>query len=129
MNDRGKIIGGLIVFLVLITSPIWYNMASGKAKDAPKPELTEKAKKAKQCVMPTPFMKTRHMDLLNQWRDKVVRHGERIHVSPSGKKYIRSLSNTCMDCHSNKEKFCDRCHEYSAVEAPVCWNCHASRGK
>jgi len=24
-----------------------------------------------------------------------------------------SLSQTCLGCHSNKEKFCDACHNYS----------------
>ena len=26
-----------------------------------------------------------------------------------------SLTRTCMDCHSNKAEFCDRCHNYLAV--------------
>jgi nitrate/TMAO reductase-like tetraheme cytochrome c subunit len=34
-----------------------------------------------------------------------------------------SLSQTCLGCHSNKEKFCDSCHTYSGVK-PNCWNCH-----
>ena len=28
-----------------------------------------------------------------------------------------SLSNTCLDCHSNKAEFCDRCHNYASVTA------------
>jgi hypothetical protein len=124
MNDKGKILGGLIVFLALLTSPIWYNMASGKAKTKPKLELTEKAKQAKKCVMPTPFMRAQHMDLLNQWREQVVRDGDRIHKSPDGRKFNKSLVKTCLDCHSNKDKFCDVCHKYSAVDEPTCYNCH-----
>jgi cytochrome c oxidase subunit 2 len=34
-----------------------------------------------------------------------------------------SLQNTCMHCHSNKQKFCDECHTYVAVK-PYCWDCH-----
>jgi len=34
-----------------------------------------------------------------------------------------SLQNTCMECHSNKSKFCDQCHTYAAVN-PFCWECH-----
>jgi hypothetical protein len=34
-----------------------------------------------------------------------------------------SLTGTCLDCHSDKEKFCDACHTYSAVD-PYCWDCH-----
>jgi hypothetical protein len=28
-----------------------------------------------------------------------------------------------MDCHSNKSKFCDQCHNYVDVD-PFCWDCH-----
>lgn len=129
MNDKGKILGGLLIFIILLISPIWYNFGSGKAKTKPKLELTEKAKKAKKCVMPTPFMRTQHMDLLNQWRDLVVREGKRIHTSPDGRKFTRSLTRTCLDCHSNKDKFCDQCHSYSAVDEPVCWKCHVVEEK
>jgi hypothetical protein len=34
-----------------------------------------------------------------------------------------SLTRTCLDCHSNKAEFCDRCHTYMAVD-PYCWDCH-----
>jgi hypothetical protein len=68
-------------------------------------------------------MKANHMDLLNEWRDLVVRDGKRIYDSFDGKEYIMSLSNTCMDCHSNKSEFCDSCHDYSGV-IPYCWDCH-----
>jgi hypothetical protein len=120
MYDAGKIIIGLIVFLVLITFPIWYNMASGEALDAP--EL-EKAAKGEQCIRDTDYMTTNHMDLLNEWRDQVVRDGERYETGPDGVTYERSLSKTCLDCHVNKDKFCDRCHNYAAVD-PYCWDCH-----
>ena len=69
-------------------------------------------------------MRARHMDLLDDWRDRVVREGERVYVSDlSGASHEMSLSNTCMDCHSNKAEFCDRCHDYMAVD-PYCWDCH-----
>jgi hypothetical protein len=63
------------------------------------------------------------MDLLNEWREKVVRDEERIYTSPGGKEFEMSLSNTCTNCHSNKSEFCDRCHDYLGV-TPYCWNCH-----
>jgi hypothetical protein len=34
-----------------------------------------------------------------------------------------SLQNGCMQCHSNKKKFCDECHNYLSVK-PFCWDCH-----
>jgi hypothetical protein len=121
MYDAGKIIGGLIIFLALITSPIWYNMASGKSDYKPQPKIITDAK---QCVMETDYMRAAHMDLLNNWRNLVVREGKRVHISHEGVKYNMSLTNTCLDCHSNKSEFCDQCHNYSAVGQPNCWNCH-----
>jgi hypothetical protein len=121
MYDAIKIIGGLIIFLALISSPIWYDMSSGKAEYVPEPKIITTAK---QCVMPTEYMRLEHMDLLNTWRDLVVRHGQRVHVSPDGRKYNMSLTKTCMNCHSNKSEFCDVCHNYNGVGQPYCWDCH-----
>ncbi|MFH1626001.1 MAG: sulfate reduction electron transfer complex DsrMKJOP subunit DsrJ [Pseudomonadota bacterium] len=120
MYDRGKVIAGLIVFLCLITFPIWYNVVSGKA--AYRPEL-KIATEEKNCVEPLQYMREGHMQLLNNWRETVVREGERIYAAADGKKYTMSLSNTCLSCHSNKADFCDRCHNYVNV-TPTCWNCH-----
>jgi hypothetical protein len=69
-----------------------------------------KAKAAKVCVMPTEYMKAEHMQLLDVWRDTVVRNAERIYRQPRRQAFNMSLSNTCLDCHSNKAEFCDRCH-------------------
>ena len=35
----------------------------------------------------------------------------------------KSLTLECLSCHSNKDKFCDECHEYLKVK-PYCWDCH-----
>jgi hypothetical protein len=85
--------------------------------------LSDKAKAAKQCVMPTEYMRAEHMQLLDLWRHSVVRNAERVYVNPSGKEFTMSLSNTCLDCHNNKADFCDKCHAYASV-TPYCWDCH-----
>lgn len=120
MYDAKKIIPGLIIFLALATFPLWFNLASGKAdyRPEPKPPADEKS-----CVESKDYMKTWHMDLLNQWREAVVRDGQRTYVSRQGKIYDMSLSLTCMKCHANKAQFCNQCHNYLAV-SPYCWNCH-----
>lgn len=79
---------------------------------------------ATQCIEDTAFMRSNHMELLSDWKESVVRDGNRIYVSNSGKEYNMSLQNTCMDCHSNKEQFCDSCHTYSGIKSPNCWDCH-----
>ncbi|MBW1837459.1 MAG: sulfate reduction electron transfer complex DsrMKJOP subunit DsrJ, partial [Deltaproteobacteria bacterium] len=101
--------------------PFWFNQ--GKAAPVPEPKLTEKAKAAKTCILPKEEMRTEHMQLLEVWRQSVVRDAQRVYVAGSGKEYLMSLSNNCMDCHSNKADFCDRCHNYASVD-PYCWDCH-----
>jgi hypothetical protein len=107
-----------------MTFPIWYNAIAGKGAYVPDIEIATKDVLGRdQCVMSTDYMRANHMNLLNQWRNDVVRLGERVHIAPDGRKYDRSLSNTCLDCHSNKARFCDLCHNYMGV-APYCWQCH-----
>ena len=126
MYNQGIIIAGLAVFLVLATFPFWFNL--GKAAPAPERILTAQAKAAKECILSAELMRTEHMQMLNEWRDMVVRDAARLYVSGSGKQYEMSLSNTCLDCHSNKAEFCDRCHNYAAV-TPYCWDCHIDNPK
>ena len=151
MYDGGKILTGLIIGLGLLLSPFIYN--AGKAAKAPEPELTPKAKKANECVASKSFMRAWHMQLLDEWRNEVVRDddryyrprevaremrldkhlldqwrhlvsdGTRHYIPKKDKVYYKSLQMTCMDCHSNKTKFCDECHNYMGVN-PYCWDCH-----
>lgn len=121
MYDGGKIIIGLIIGIGFFTSPFLFN--AGKAAKWPEPELTKKAKDAKECVLETSYMKSSHMKLLDEWRHTVVRDDERYFTSKSGKVYYKSLQVTCLDCHSNKSRFCDQCHDYMGA-SPYCWECH-----
>jgi hypothetical protein len=68
-------------------------------------------------------MRATHMEMLDEWRDRVVREGERMYQASDGKSYEMSLTHTCLECHSNKAEFCDACHNYTAV-TPYCWDCH-----
>jgi hypothetical protein len=121
MYDGGKIIAGLIIGIGLLLAPFFYN--AGTAAKAPDPQLTPKAKEAKQCVTTALYMKSSHFSLLDEWRHTAVRENERYFKSPNGKIYYKSLQLTCLDCHSNKSKFCDQCHNYLNV-VPYCWDCH-----
>ena len=124
MDDKNKIIIGLIIFFVFVSFPFWYNM--GKAAPVPEPKLTEKAKLAKECVKPKKVMRAEHMQLLDTWRDSVVRDADRVYINENGKKFTMSLSSgddSCMGCHSNKADFCDKCHNYASVRE-YCWDCH-----
>ncbi len=118
--DKGKVIAGLIIFVVMVTFPFWYN--HGKAAPAPEPKLSEKAKAAKECVRPKEFMKAEHMQVLDVWRDTVVRDGQRFYER-DGQTVMMSLTRTCLDCHGSREEFCTKCHDYVGV-TPHCWDCH-----
>jgi hypothetical protein len=120
MYDGGKIVAGIIIGLVLLTFPIWYT--HGMTPKKPDVKLPEKEKK---CVQETPYMKVKHMQLLDLWRDSTVRTAKRVYVAEDGRKFNMSLQNTCMsaDCHAKKSEFCDRCHNYTGV-VPYCWDCH-----
>ncbi|PJC74886.1 MAG: cytochrome C [Syntrophobacterales bacterium CG_4_8_14_3_um_filter_49_14] len=120
MYDTAKIVAGIISFLCLITFPIWYNVTGGKAEYVPDLKIVTQEK---QCVESKGYMRNNHMQLLNEWRNTVVREGNRVYVASDGRKYDMSLSRTCLKCHVNKADFCDKCHNYVEV-APTCFNCH-----
>ncbi len=121
MYDATKILAGLIIGLGFFMSPFFYN--AGTASKAPQPELSPKAKEAKYCIEEKNYMREKHMQLLDRWRHTVVRDEIRYVKSFKDKTYYMSLQQTCMDCHSNKSKFCDACHNYLGV-SPYCWDCH-----
>jgi len=120
MRDRPWILLGLALFTALVTFPLWYNTVLGVE---PKELELEKAR-GDACIYETAYMRERHMDVLMEWRDEVVRRGNRL-VKIGGKTFEMSLTKTCLDCHRSKERFCDRCHDYAAV-TPYCWDCHVA---
>ena len=122
MYGGGRIILGIVIFLILLTFPMWFNVMG--SRKLPNVESAAKAYGFKDCVEPVQYMRTSHMQLLKEWRDDVVREGGvRTGKTESGHEYERSLQNGCMACHKSKKKFCDECHNYAAVK-PYCWDCH-----
>ena len=118
MSDKPIIIVGLLIGLALLTLPIWYGFAAGAAGSPPELQVPEG-----HCVEDGDYMKAHHMELLNQWRDAVVRAGDVETVEVDGKTYPKSLTRGCMSCHTSRQEFCVRCHEYANVH-PTCWQCH-----
>jgi len=119
MYDGGKILAGIAVFLLVVLLPVWHNAF---VASAPRPEV-KIVTQEKQCVDSAAAMRATHMNVLDQWRDAVVRDGIRTTVTPTGMHVSMSLTKTCMSCHPNKKEFCDACHNYLAV-SPTCWQCH-----
>jgi hypothetical protein len=89
------------------------------------------------CVEDWAYMRANHMVLLIDWREGVVREGDTSTVEINGHPYEKSLTKTCLQCHTDREAFCYRCHQYANAlpawparrnmngEVGIrCWNCH-----
>lgn len=124
MYNSGKVIIGIIIFLLFVAFPFYYNI--GRVIATPDPSLNTPVINElveKKCVESREFMRVEHMTMLNDWKDSAIRDGRRAYINTEGKLFEKSLQNTCMRCHSNKERFCNECHIYVAV-TPNCWTCH-----
>ena len=120
MFDKLRIILGIAAFLFVMLCPFFYVNLSDNASFVP---ILKVGTDAEQCVENTLYMKSNHMDLLNKWKESVVRDKTRIHKTADGRLFNKSLTGTCLGCHTNKAQFCDRCHDYAGVK-PKCWECH-----
>ena len=118
--DGGWIIPGLIVFVAILSYPLLHNVAFGKG--TAEPELP--TPKSEKCVRDKAEMRAVHMDVLDDWRHRVVRFDERNETTPDGVVEM-SLTKTCLNeaCHASSKDFCARCHDWQAVKL-TCWGCH-----
>ena len=124
MRDRVLIYCGLLLFVALVTFPVWQGVAAQTSTREPEVKAVAGEK---SCVAPREYMRQAHMELLMSWRDAKVRGQERRYTAYDGKVYPISLTGTCLtQCHGSKDEFCDRCHSYAGVSAPDCWGCHTS---
>lgn len=119
MYNAKAVIIGIVIFVILFTSPFWASLLgksyTSTGVTAPRNE--------KACVETTDFMRNKHMQLLNEWRDEALRNENRVYVASNGKKWAISLQNTCLKCHTDYKEFCDKCHIANSVD-PYCWTCH-----
>lgn len=136
MRDRSLITVGLLSFIGIVTLPVWYNIAAGTDPSAPALMRPTRADASRagfgesvagelNCVAPREQMRASHMQLLGAWRDDVVRRADRQFVAYDGRHYEKNLTGTCLACHGDKAKFCDRCHDYAGV-SPGCTDCHVA---
>ncbi|MET1124223.1 MAG: sulfate reduction electron transfer complex DsrMKJOP subunit DsrJ [Archaeoglobaceae archaeon] len=123
MYDAKLFVPFIVVFLLAAFAAPIYNASAGKLYYYPEPKKPEG-----ECVENGDWMAANHMLLLKEWRYNAIRHGAeggRIYHSFTYGKEFEASTNTCFECHENKEEFCDVCHEYVAVH-PECWDCHAT---
>jgi len=120
MKDTRWIAVGMAVFLIGASFPVWRAATGNATGELP---VLGRAKAGSTCVEDTAFMRAQHMNLLEQWRNAVVRNDSLTYTSTSGQQFRMSLTGTCLDCHQTAVTFCTRCHDYAGVK-PSCWNCH-----
>ena len=130
MRNKTNIVVGVLVFLLVVTSPIWLNL--GKSAEASEvevsydtPTINALPEDERHCIYDADYMRENHMEILHQWKVQVVRDDNRVMVTPDGREYEMSLQNTCLDCHSNYDEFCEKCHNANGVD-PNCWTCHTN---
>lgn len=117
----------LLVVAAVLTFPFWYShIEKGQVAAEPivKPASGE-------CIESVDVMRRSHMRILYQWRDEVVRGnaaGRRDYVNAKGVHYNKSLTGTCLSCHTSKEEFCDRCHQRVSIK-PNCFQCHNTKSE
>ena len=123
MNEKWKVIVGLVIVLIIGTFPIWYSLAIGESGERPELEYPDPEEHL-NCIEDKEFMISNHMDILDDWRDSVVRDGVTTYESEAfDETFEMSLTDTCLGCHDSRETFCNRCHDYADVD-PYCWDCH-----
>lgn len=153
MQDAGKVIGGIIVFLALLSIPIWVTQAAGNANEVANPvvdpevvndfmaenypddvadyeSFIESNENYDGCIESTDYMRLNHMKLLMNWRQWSVRDDTKGDLGVStytseetGIEWFMSLTETCLGCHNDRDIFCNQCHEYTATQLG-CFECH-----
>lgn len=136
MQNSGKIIIGIIIFLAILSIPVIVTQVSGNANYVPDPQPPDEevveafsGSTDYECMESTEYMRVNHMKLLLDYREWAVRDdnrsdpGDIYYIDANGNKKVFSLNGTCLGCHTDREVFCDVCHDYTATQLG-CWDCH-----
>ena len=101
------------VMVIIILSPIAFSAVSRFFTEGPQPFLERPDEKYENCIKETEYIRFHHMDYLKEIREEYVRYG------------IREAEGitTCKNCHTSRERFCDRCHNIADLTID-CFGCH-----
>jgi hypothetical protein len=106
----------ILIPILVILSPLGYSLVSyvfAKGAGTPQPFLERPDAQYENCVKETDYMRYHHWELLRGVREEIVRYGKRGELG----------LNKCRDCHTSRERFCDRCHDAVSMK-PDCFGCH-----
>lgn len=117
MVSKPKVIVVTAVFAVILLFPFIYNaVGTGMFSEVKRPQVV--IEKSGQCIKYTGYMRRHHGDMLERNMELVQKEGMTNVVG----------LNDCRKCHSNREEFCDRCHDYVGVyavnDSTGCFTCH-----
>jgi len=106
--------------LLVVLVPVVYSLAAGALAASPEEGGRFLECPEGNCLEGTPYeveergwMRKHHWQFLRWLREEAVRYGRRGELS----------LNKCIECHSSREAFCNRCHEAVSLE-PDCFGCH-----
>jgi hypothetical protein len=105
-----------VILVLIILIPFGYSVVArvvAQGPDSAPVFLERPAPEHKECVRETEYMRFHHWELLRRTREEVVRYGIRGDVD----------LNKCRECHTSRERFCDRCHHATSLR-PDCYGCH-----
>ncbi|MEE9443195.1 MAG: hypothetical protein V3V99_11085 [candidate division Zixibacteria bacterium] len=106
----------IVIPLIIILIPFVYSLVSfvvAKATEPVPPLLERPDPQYEKCVKDTDYMRYHHWELLRAVREEVVRYGKRGEIGLNG----------CRECHTSRERFCDKCHNAVSL-TPNCFGCH-----
>jgi hypothetical protein len=115
-NARGRPTLLPLILILVIFLPLGYSVVSRVVPGAGEPTavfLEMPDPQHEECVKDTEYMRFHHWELLRDVREEIVRYGNRGEISLKG----------CVNCHPNRERFCDACHNAASVR-PDCYGCH-----
>ena len=109
----------VIIVAVLVFVPLAFSVALHISPDSTESSVSSESflempdPQYEDCVRETYYMRHQHWVLLRSVREEVVRYGKRGDIGLS----------KCSECHTSRERFCDRCHEAASL-TPDCFGCH-----
>lgn len=115
-NTGGKGRLAIVILVVIVIVPFAYSTVAhvlAQGQPETEPFLAPVDPQHENCVKDSTWMRYHHWELLRGIREEVVRYGKRGEVS----------LNTCQECHTSREQFCNRCHDATSL-TPDCFGCH-----
>jgi hypothetical protein len=112
-ENRGRV---ATVLAIVILLPLGFSLAGAVFADEeemPGVFLEQPDPRYENCVRDAEYMRFQHMDLLKETRERVIREGVKGGITLAG----------CGDCHRNRDRFCNRCHEAVTLNLD-CFGCH-----